>query len=207
MDAPRSKRLGPVACLVALLVAGCDPATMAAGSPSRQKVTVAGQVVTIAAPPGHCIDTTSTRIDPAGAFVLMNDCGGTGAARPPRASLTASVSSGGLTGEGDAAAGSLAELRDFVTTPDGLALVGRSGRARGVRVLDEKLTNGVLFVLVEDSGPQPIAGLDRRFWRAFLEVNGRMTVLSVLGFGSLDPQEGLDEIAALASAIRAANPG
>ena len=37
-------------------------------------------------------------------------------------------------------------------------------------------------MLVEDRGPQPIAGIDRQFWRAFLEVNGRMAALSVLGF-------------------------
>ena len=61
-------------------------------------------------------------------------------------------------------------------------------------------------MLVEDRGPQPIAGLDRTFWRAFLEVNGRMTVLSALGFAGSDPQRGLDELAELASAIRGANP-
>ena len=44
--------------------------------------------------------------------------------------------------------------------------------------------------------------------RAFLEVNGRMTVLSELAFaGATDPQQGLEELAALASAIRGANPG
>lgn len=190
-----------------LAVAGCNPDMMAAGSPSRQTVTVAGRAVTIAAPPGLCIDTASTRTDTAGAFVLMRDCGNGADERPPRTSLTASVSSGGLTGEGDAGADSLADLRDYLATADGLALVGRSGRARGVRVLDEKLTNGVLFVLVEDRGAQPIAGLDRVFWRAFLEVNGRMTVLSVLGFSGVAPQQGLDELAALASAIRSANRG
>jgi hypothetical protein len=117
------------------------------------------------------------------------------------------VSSGGLTGEGDAAADTLAELQAFIETPDGLALVGRSGRSDRVRVLSQQIASDVLFVLVEDRGPQPIAGLDRTFWRAFLEVNDRMTVLSVLGFAGMDPQQGLDELAALASAIRGANPG
>ena len=75
-------------------------------------------------------------------------------------------------------------------------------------MLAEQRAEGALFVLVEDRGPQPIAGLDRRFWRAFLEVNDRMTVLSVLGFdGGVDAQAGLQQLAALASAIRGANPG
>ena len=191
----------------ALGLAACNPETMGAGGPSRQKVTVAGRALTIAAPPGLCIDEGSTRIDAAGAFLLLEDCGGA-SARPPRAALTVAVSSGGLTGEGDAAGDTLDDLRDFLTTPDGLALIGRSGRSAGVRVLAEQRAEGALFVLVEDRGPQPIAGLDRRFWRAFLEVNDRMTVLSVLGFdGGVDAQAGLQQLAALASAIRGANPG
>ena len=66
----------------------------------------------------------------------------------------------------------------------------------------------MLYVLVEDRGRQPIAGIDRQFWRAFLEVNGRMTVLSVLGFegAGVAPQQGLDQLAALAAAIQRANP-
>ena len=192
----------------ALALAACNPETMGGAGPARQKVTVAGRAVTIAAPSGLCIDAGSTRVDAAGAFVLMRDCASAAAARPRRAALTASVSSGGLTGEGDAASDTLADLREYLTTPDGLALVGRSGRSSRVRVLSEQLTGDVLFVLVEDRGPQPIAGLDRTFWRAFLEVNDRMTVLSVLGFaGDVGTQEGLDQLAALASAIRGANPG
>jgi hypothetical protein len=191
--------------LAAMLLAGCNPETIGAGSPPRERVTVAGRGVTIAAPPGLCIDVASTQVDAAGAFVLIRDCPGR-EARPPRAAMTASVSSGGLTGEGDAAADTLADLQAFLETPDGLALVGRSGRSGGVRVLAQELSGDVLFVLVEDRGPQPIAGLDRTFWRAFLEVNDRMTVLSVLGFADTSPQQGLEELAALASAIRAANP-
>ena len=67
----------------------------------------------------------------------------------------------------------------------------------------------MLYVLVEDRGPQPIAGIDRQFWRAFLEVRGRMTVLSVLGFdgAGVGAQEGLNQLAALAASIKAANGG
>jgi len=200
----RTSSLGALAAL--LLVAGCNPETIGAGATTRERVTVAGRAVTIAAPAGLCIDPASTQVDAAGAFVLMRDCPGA-EARPPRSALTASVSSGGLTGEGDAAADTLADLEAFLETPDGLALVGRSGRSDRVRVLAQQISSDVLFVLVEDRGPQPIAGLDRTFWRAFLEVNERMTVLSVLGFAGSDPQQGLDELAALASAIRGANPG
>ena len=118
------------------------------------------------------------------------------------------MSSGGLGGEGDDEASTLDDLQDFLDTADGRAMVGRSGRGDRVRVLSKQLRGDVLYVLVEDRGQQPIAGIDPRFWRAFLEVNGRMTVLSVIGFEGTGPglQEGLNELAAAAAAIRAANP-
>ena len=107
------------------------------------------------------------------------------------------MSSGGLGGEGDDEAATLDDLQDFLDTADGRALVGRSGRGDRVRMLSKQLNGDVLYVLVEDRGQQPIAGIDPRFWRAFLEVNGRMTVLSVIGFEGTGPglQEGLNELA------------
>lgn len=207
--------------LVGAVVAACDPATMAAmqsgagGSPSRARVTVAGQPVVIAAPPGFCIDGPSTTMTSAGAFVLMSDCAllGQNGARtrtdaPVGAALTASVSSGGLGGEGDDDAASLEDLESFLETADGRALVGRSGRADRVRILSTQRKGDVLYVLVEDRGKQPIAGIDPRFWRAFLEVRGRMTVLSVIGFEGTGPglQESLDALASAAASIKAANP-
>lgn len=203
--------------LCGLVAAGCDPATMAAmsgSSPSRAKVTVAGRPIVVAAPPGFCIDAPSTTMTSAGAFVLMSDCALLGHATgardrtPVGAALTASVSSGGLGGEGDDEAATLDDLQHFLDTPDGRALVGRSGRADRVRILSRQLSGNVLYVLVEDRGQQPIAGIEPRFWRAFLEVNGRMTVLSVIGFEGTGPglQEALDRLVATAAAIKAANP-
>ncbi len=198
--------------LAALALGGCDPQMTAGGSPTRAKVTVAGASVTVAAPAGFCIDKDSTRVSRDGAFVLMSDCailgqpGGTGG--PAKGALTVAVSSGPLTGEGDAA-GSLADVADFAKTPEGRALLGRSGRADRVRIVTTLERNGVLYLLVEDRGSQPVAGIDRQFWRAFLEVNDRMTVLSELGFVGRDggPQEGFAALSALARTMQAANPG
>jgi hypothetical protein len=216
MRTSRGLRAGAL-LLGGLMVAGCDPATMAAmsgSSPSRTKLTVAGQPVVVAAPPGFCIDAQSTTMTSAGAFVLMSDCtllgkaSASGKRTPVGAALTASVSSGGLGGEGDDEAATLDDLQLFLETADGRALVGRSGRADRVRILSRQLRDDVLYVLVEDRGRQPIAGIEPRFWRAFLEVNGRMTVLSVIGFEGTGPglQDALNELAATAAAIRAANP-
>jgi hypothetical protein len=196
-----------------LLLAACDPSMVpGAGAASRARVNVAGQAVTIVAPPGFCVDSGSTSQSADGAFVLMSDCqllGGPSSGKAPvGAALTASVSTAGLGGEGDAA-DSLDDLRDFAATREGRAVLGRSGQPGRVRILDSQVKNGVLYVLVEDRGTLPIAGIDPRFWRAFLEVNGRMVALSGLGFegAGFGLQDGLDQMAALAHSIRAANPG
>ncbi len=197
-----------------LALAACDPEMMAAGAgggstPSRARLSVAGQAVTIAAPPGFCIDAGSVTSGDDGAFVLMSDCGKVSQKRNPiGAALTASVSTGGFAGEGDTAAGSLQELQAFADTREGRSVLGRSGQPERVRILDTQVSGKVLYVLVEDRGAQPIAGIQRQFWRAFLEVNGRLVALSVLGFegGGMGPQDALNQLAAFARATQAANP-
>lgn len=210
-----SDAMRAAAVLAGLLgLAACDGTGMMSGSPTRTTLNVAGQPVTLAAPPGFCIDSSSTSVTAEGAFVLMSDCallGSAGDAERRRigAALTASVSAGGLAGEGDDPAQDLAGLAEFAATPEGRAVLGRSGRSDHVRILATETRRDVLYLLVEDRGPQPVAGIDRRFWRAFLELDGRMTVLSVLGFegAGIDPQQGLNHLVAFADALQSANPG
>jgi hypothetical protein len=202
-------RAGALAGLVAL--AACDQTGIAGASPTRTTLNVVGQPVTIAAPPGFCIDPDSTSVTVDGAFVLMSDCallGKTADARPAvAAALTASVSSGGLAVEGDDPLQSLEGIAEFAASPEGRAVLGRSGRSDSVRILATETRGDVLYVLVEDRGPQPIAGIDRTFWRAILELNGRMAVLSVLGFegAGLGAQAGFRNIVTFADTLQAVN--
>ena len=90
---PTSDRsvLPPLALAGLLALAACDPATMsgAGATPTRTKLNVAGRAVTIAPPPGFCIDPDSVASGADGAFVLMSDCRllagntATASARPP----------------------------------------------------------------------------------------------------------------------------
>lgn len=203
---------GPLLALAGFALAACDPAAMGGNAPSRATVTVAGGPVVVAGPAGFCIDREVLNVTEAGAFALLGDCGELGgggalARSPQGAALTASISAGGLAGEGDDPAGSLAELAAFVQTAEGRALLGRSGRADSVRILATRPQGDVLFVLVEDRGPQVIGGVSPRFWRAFLEVRERMAVLSVLGFetGGLDEQASLNLLASFVASMQAAN--
>jgi len=213
---PTSERraTGLAAVATLMLAAGGFAQAAWAGPATRTKVNVSGQAVTIAAPAGFCVDTKSTTMTTAGAFVLMSDCsllGGAKTGKPPiGAALTASVSNGGIAGEGDSETGTLDDLEDFAATEDGRAVLSRSGQAGSVRVLTTVKSGDVLYLLIEDRGKMPVAGIDRTFWRAFLDVNGRMVALSELGFegAGMDRQQALNQLGALAAAIRAANaPG
>ena len=219
-DMPIARRLRApaLAALLAgaglLALAACDPATMGQGTgatATRARLDVAGRAVTIASPAGFCIDPESVTSSEEGAFVLMSDCRlmgkGDRKGTPVGAAMTASVSSGGFAGEGDTAAGSLEDHAEFAETREGRTVLGRSGQPDRVKILNTQVSGGVLYVLVEDRGAQPIAGIERQFWRAFLEVNGRLVALSVLGFegAGLSAQDALNQLAALARATQAAN--
>lgn len=190
-------------------LAACDPALIGA---DRATVTVAGRNVTIVAPPGFCVDPAATNVSASGAFVMASDCALLGSGRPLAegdaapvgAVLTASVSAAERDGPG-----SLEELQRFAETAQGRAVLSRSGRGDRVRILAARSRNDVLYLLIEDRGPQPIAGIEPRFWRAFLDVSGRMTVLSVLGFegAGVDPTQGLALIQRFADRVQAANRG
>jgi hypothetical protein len=194
--------------VAALAVAGCEPGVSRQGA-DRTVVTVSGQPVTIAAPRGFCVDHASTTVNTAGAFVLVSDCALLGETPtngvPVGAVLTASVS-GGLAA-GIPSEQSLAELEAFFGTAQGRATVGRSGDAARTRVLQSRTRNNVLYVLVEDRGQQRIPGVEQRFWRAFLDVSGRMVALSVLGFqgAGVGPEQGLAYLQSFADAIQRAN--
>jgi hypothetical protein len=190
-----------------LALAACEPAGSGA---ARTTVSVAGQRINIAAPPGFCVDPRSTNVTPQGAFVLVSDCGLLGnrsraATETIGAAMTASISTQGLGAGGTAQ--SLAEVEHIASTAEGRADLGRSGQAGRVRILTTQTQGDVLYILVEDRGPQPVAGVEPQFWRAFLEVKGRITALSVLGFqgSGVSPQQSLSYLASFATAIQQAN--
>jgi hypothetical protein len=231
------KRFRPAALAAGLagllLLAGCEQPGVSGSTPTQTTVTAGGQRVTILAPTGFCIDQRSTNVTSNGAFVLVGDCALVGDTRAPKvavtahagatpttgapeaaaakppvgAAMTASVSPTGLS-DADSSIHSLSDLARFAKSPPGLALVGRGGQSRGVRVLDSVEREGVLYLYVEDRGPQPIAGLEPRFWRALFEVNGRLTAVSELGFAGagLDKQSGFNLVGAFVRSIKAANP-
>lgn len=198
-------------------LAGLALAAFAAGAPEaaerkgadRVSLTVAGRKLTLMAPKGFCIDPKATNVSASGAFVLASDCALLGFSRPPQGSddtvgavLTASVAARQRPNS------SPAELERFAATKAGRAALSRSGQPERVKILATRTRRDVLYVLVEDKGAQPIAGIEPRFWRAFLQIEGRMTVITALGFqgAGVDATEGLALIQRFADTLQAANP-
>jgi hypothetical protein len=205
-----TSRVAALAAAAAILGA-CAENTMQISSPSRASVSVGGAPIAVAAPAGFCIDAQSTSVDARGAFVMVSDCGllgQPGGATPPVAAvMTGSFSANpDLIAEGGDT--TLDDLEAFLATARGRAVLGRSGDAGATRVVQATRQGDVLFVLVEDRGRSPLPGVEPRFWRAFMTVNGRMAALSIQGFDGAAP--GLDaslrHLAAFAASLRAANP-
>ena len=203
-----TSRLAPLAAT--LLLAGCATGvTMSA--PNRASVDVAGEPVAIAAPAGFCIDEAATATGPSGAFSMITDCallGAPGGNTPPVAAMmTVSISPDpSLVAQGGET--TLDDLQAFLASPRGLAGLGRSGDADATRIVQSTRQGDVLYLLVEDNGRSPLPGVEPRFWRAFMTVDGRMAALSIQGFDGASPdlQEQLRLLAAFAASLRAANP-
>lgn len=198
----------PVAAVFGL--AACAEG-IALSAPDRAAFSVAGETIAVAAPAGFCIDEESTTTGPAGAFVMVSDCGllgeEGGASPPVGAMMTAAISANpDLIAEGGET--TLDDLEEFLATHRGLAMVGRSGDPNATRILQTTRGGDILYVLVEDRGASPLSGVEPRFWRAFLTVNGRLAALSIQGFDGASPglEAGLDYLAAFARSLRAANP-
>ena len=89
-------------------------------------------------------------------------------------------------------------------------MLGRSGQPDRVRIArDPDARAACSTSSSRTAAPQPIAGIDRQFWRAFLEVKGRIGRPLDARLRGRRPgaQEALNQLAALAASIKAANGG
>jgi len=195
--------------LAALALAGCATGVQMT-APNRANVAVGDRMLAIAAPAGFCIDEEATASNANGAFALVTDCallGQEGGRTPPVAAMmTASISAS----PEPATAGNspIDELEAFLRTPRGRALLGRSGRSEATRIVQAARRDDVLYVLVEDRGTSPLPGVEPRFWRAFMTIDGRLAALTIQSFEGAGPdlQESLRHLVAFTAAMRAANP-
>lgn len=194
-------KAGLALALVALAACRGDPVTMMAAAPGDagmlanrtdgpppRLMAVAGQRLVIAGPKGFCIDRDASR-DPQGksALVVLSDCRGLGAGLfAPRpafpALLTAAVAQAAAARKPTQEA-----LAAFLVTAQGRAVLSRVGRADTVTVHEALPEDGVLFLHLSDSAPFSWGPVAPPYWRAMLELDGRMVTMSVLAFPGTPP--------------------
>ncbi len=166
---------------------------LVSASADRAVVSALGHQIAVEPAAGFCLAREAIETSDRSAFLLLGDCaleepagGDTAAAelldlpRGVPGIITVSISGDpGFTNTG--ATGDLSDLQRFVESEDGRALLGRGGDGAQVSVVETRTIGNCLYVLVEDAdGSVPV--LAPRFWRAFVELNERLAVVTISGF-------------------------
>ena len=184
-----------------IVLAGCD-----AGLDGRgiRTLAVLDGAVSVRGPDGSCVDQQSSRAG--SGFAVLAGCALVSDATVMpvhEALITVQIGSQGSA----AVTGAEAELAALLRTAQGAALLSDSSDAGSVQVDRVDRADGVVVVRLSDAAPAQVQGLERREWRAFLDIRGRLTTISLRGFdrAPLPAEQGLRLLSQAIGALRAAN--
>jgi hypothetical protein len=155
-----------------------------------------GQRIVVEPPQGYCLDEGSVTVTRKAAFALVSDCMANGGPKlaenagkgsvvkfaPPRAFpgiMTVSVSGEPAYGSEP---GALDAFEALLDTPAGLTLLGRGSSPEPGKVAAVRRIGGALYVLIEEPPGGRGAFLAPRFWRAFIDINDRLVLVTVSSF-------------------------
>ena len=188
--------------LAALIVlAGCDVGLDGRGI---RTLAVLDGAVSVRGPDGYCVDQQSSRAG--SGFAVLAGCALVSDATvmpAHEALITVQIGSAGSA----TVTGAEAELAALLRTAQGAALLSDSSDAGSVQVDRVDRADGVVVVRLSDAAPAQVQGLERREWRAFLDIRGRLTTISLRGFdrAPLPAEQGLRLLSQAIGALRAAN--
>ena len=149
---------------------------------------VADGAVTIAGPPGYCIDPSASHEEKSGAFILLGSCaslaGAADRASPKKAAiLTATISPSGA-GEADLSS-FFPTMAKFLQSDSGRAALSRDGKAKTVKILKIASVGEVMFVSVRDTAKAEGQDVEPDYWRALFSLNGQMVTLSAISLKTM----------------------
>lgn len=190
------------ACFVALfLLAGCD--VIEEGRGIRTMALLDG-TVSVRGPEGFCVDQQASR--PVTGFAALAGCAViSDAVLMPALEGLITVQFGA---PGSATvSGAEAELAGLLRSAQGAALLSSTGDSGTIHIARVDRADGVVVVRFSDAAPAPTPGLEPLEWRAFLDVRGRLTTISLRGFdrAPIPADQGLRLLSQAIGALRAAN--
>ncbi|MBI1170347.1 cation transport ATPase [bacterium] len=182
-----------LALLALIALAGCDGLATGGG---LHETTVLGGALTIAAPPGYCINPAASVTRGSAIVALMGRCTARGEVAPAVVSVTVgqAASAGVLVAGPDA-------LARFLTSAQGRKVMARDGVASHVAVIETRIAGEALFVHLNDRSVG-------EYWRAILALRGRLVTVSASGTEAapLTPAQGLTLVRDVVTVLDKRNP-
>jgi hypothetical protein len=155
-----------------------------------------GQRIAVEPPDGYCLDEGSVDVSRLAAFALVADClqdrlaemeNGAAATKVRKVALPRSfpgILTVSISGEPafDQSQQALDEFEVFIGTEPGRKLLDRGDGTAPGKVIATRKLGGALYVLVEGSQAAGDGFLAPRFWRAFIDINDRLVLVTVSSF-------------------------
>lgn len=168
------------------------PFTFVETGPSRAVARAAGELIAIVPVEGLCLTSGAFSSSQSGVFAVVADCltetavtvtdDGEGLELPPAFPGLVTVAISGDPATDAEGRGDVVRLRRFLESEQGLALLGRNGSGETVEIVTIEEEDEALLVHVRDSHEGGLALLSPEFWRGFLDIRGRLVLVTVSGF-------------------------
>lgn len=177
-------------------------------TPARIDLVARGQAIRLEPLPGLCLSGDALDLTASGVFAVVADCAAGDAAPGPSfpGLITMSVGAEPLFEDGLPEVVALRRIRDFVGTVPGLAMLARNGDPQGVRLVGTRRIGGALYAHVEEAEADDTV-FARQFWRAFVEIEDRLVLVTVLPLADAALPSGgvLSALAAQVAQLRRSN--
>lgn len=174
----------------------------------RLRVVARSRPVVIEPAAGLCIDARTVELGDGGVFAAISGCAGNRAGVSDFPGLvTVSLAAGRMLDPGPARDRELRRMRDLLGTVPGRAMLARGGLPEQVRLIEVREVDEGLYVNVEEDVGEGAVLFEPVFWRALIELNARLVLVTVSGFqgGGLAGEEMLGVLAAQVARLKRVN--
>ena len=184
-----------------ILLAGCETGIENRGI---RTLSVLDGAVSVRGPEGYCVDQQSSRAG-SGFAVLAGCAVVSDATMMPTVEGLITVQIGAASSA--SVTGAEPEMAALLRTTLGAQLLSAASNPASVQVARVDRADGVVVVRFSDATPAATPGLEPSEWRAFLDIKGRLTTISLRGFvrAPIPSEQGLRLLSQAIGALRAAN--